>query len=209
MICWQSSVVMLNIYGACDPSLGIQGKTRGFTAIVTLLHHKSTGHLYVIDADISKRKPLETIKTIIEYHRIRKYRKFAIETNQFQNFLASELIRISTQQCVNVPVEGITHSSDKLGRIESLEPLITTGTLRFSKDHEIFLKQLRQFPKATHDDGPDALEMAISIAKSSKEIDVKMVKELFAKIKNGGSSGNPKRVISYDGVPVNYPFDLI
>jgi len=153
------------IYGACDPSLGMQGKNRDFTAIVTLLKHKPTGHLYVLDADISKRKPHETIETIIEYHRIRKFYKFAIETNQFQSFLANELKRISTQQSVNIPVKEIKHTSDKLGRIQSLEPLVTTGTLRFSRRHRVLLDQLRQFPKAAHDDGPDALEMAVEMAR--------------------------------------------
>lgn len=197
------------IYGACDPSLGMQGKTRDFTAIVTLLKHKPTGHLYVIDADISKRKPHETIETIMEYHLIRKFNKFAIETNQFQNFLASELKRISTQQCINVPVEGINHSSDKLGRIQSLEPLISTGTLRFSHKHRILLDQLRQFPKAAHDDGPDALEMVVSLANSSKEINVEEMKALFERIEYGGSNKNPKRIISYGGSPVDDPFGLL
>ncbi len=197
------------INGACDPSLGLQGKTRDFTAIVTLLQHKPTGHLYVLDADISKRKPLETIETIMEYHRIRKFDKFAIETNQFQNFLASELKRISTQQCVNVPVEGINHSSDKLGRIQSLEPLISTGTLRFSRKHRILLDQLRQFPKAAHDDGPDALEMAVSLINSSKEMDVKGMKALLENVAYGGSGENPRRIISYGGSPFNDPFDLL
>jgi len=153
------------IYGACDPSLGMQGKNRDFTAIVTLLLHEPTGHLYVLDADISKRKPHETIETIIEYHRIRKFYQFAIETNQFQSFLANELKRISIQRGVNVPVQDIKHTSDKLGRIQSLEPLISTGTLRFSRRHRVLLDQLRQFPKAAHDDGPDALEMAVSTAR--------------------------------------------
>jgi len=167
------------IYGACDPSLGMQGKARDFTVIVTLLVHKSTGHIYVLDADIAKRQPLETINLIMQYHRIRKFRKFAMETNQFQNFLASELKRISTQQCVNVPVEEITHSSDKLGRIQSLEPMISTGTLRFCRKHRILLDQLRQFPKAAHDDGPDALEMAVSLVKSSKGPSLEYVKAVF------------------------------
>jgi len=199
-----------DIYGACDPSLGLQGKTRDYTAIVTLLHHKSTGHMYVIDAVISKRKPLETIKTIIEYHRIRKYRKFTIETNQFQDYMADELIRISAQERVNVPVEKIESKGNKQGRIELLEPLVTTGVLRFSRKHRILMNQLRQFPKAAHDDGPDALEMAVSLIRSlKKKIDVKMVRELFDKIENSGSSGSSKRVLYYGGVPVNYPFDLI
>ena len=191
------------IYGACDPSLGLQGKTRDDTAIITLLHHKPTGHLYVIDANISKLKPLETIKKIIEYHRIRKFKKFAIETIQFQSFLASELQRISTQQCVYVPVKAIGNNPDKIGRIQSLEPLVSTGILRFSHKHKILLDQLRQFPKAAHDDGPDALEMVVSLVKASKEVNVEMFKMLIETIKHGGSSKNPKKIISYGGVPVD------
>jgi predicted phage terminase large subunit-like protein len=152
------------IYGACDPSLGMEGKNRDFTAIVILLKHKPTGHLYVLEADISKRKPNDTIEAIIEYHRIRKFKKFGIEANQFQNFLATELKRISDIKGANVPIKEIKHTSDKMGRIQSLEPLVTTGTLRFSRKHRMLLDQLRQFPKAAHDDGPDALQMAVELA---------------------------------------------
>jgi len=160
------------IYGACDPSLGMAGKNRDYTAIVTLLKHEPTGHLYVLEADIRKRKPRETIETIIEYHRIRKFDKFAIETNQFQHFLASELERISEQQCVYINVKEIKHTSDKLGRIQSLQPLISTGTLKFSRSHRVLLDQLRQFPKAAHDDGPDALEMAVDAARQREYITI-------------------------------------
>ncbi len=153
------------IYGACDPSLGLAGKSRDDTAIMTVLKHKPTGHLYVLDADIRKRKPREIIDAIIEYHAIRKFTSFGIETNQFQHFLATELKRISAEAGVCLPVEEITHTSDKLGRIQSLEPLISSGVLRFSRRHRTLLDQLRQFPKAAHDDGPDALEMALVMAR--------------------------------------------
>ena len=153
------------VYGACDPSLGMAGKNRDDTAIVTILEHKPTGHLYVLDADIRRRKPRDTIEAIIEYHRIRKFAQFGIEANQFQAFLASELKRLSARAGAYVPVKEIKHSSDKLGRIQSLEPLITTGVVRFSRRHRTLLDQLRQFPKAAHDDGPDALEMAVQVAR--------------------------------------------
>ncbi len=153
------------IYGACDPSLGIAGKSRDDTAIVTVLKHKPTGHLYVLDANIRKSKPRQTIDAIIEYHRIRKFHYFAIETNQFQNFLATEVKRISAEAGVHVPVKKISHTSDKLGRIQSLEPMISTGVLRFSRRQRTLLDQLRQFPMAAHDDGPDALQMAVETAR--------------------------------------------
>lgn len=158
------------IYGACDPSLGIAGKNRDDTAIVTVLKHTPTGHLYVLDADIRKRKPRDIIKAIIEYHRIYKFEEFAIETNQFQFFLSTEVTRISAQAGVNVPVYEISHTSDKLGRIQSLEPLISTGVLRFSRRQRILLDQLQQFPKAAHDDAPDALEMAVAVSREPGHI---------------------------------------
>ena len=45
-----------------------------------------------------------------------------------------------------------------------LEPLIASGQLLFSRKHTTLLEQLRQFPLGAHDDGPDALEMAVTEA---------------------------------------------
>ncbi|MHC4091607.1 MAG: hypothetical protein ACYSVY_15280 [Planctomycetota bacterium] len=55
-----------------------------------------------------------------------------------------------------MPVEKLISKGDKLGRIQKLQPLIKSGTIRFSRRHRALLDQLRQFPKAAHDDGPDA-----------------------------------------------------
>jgi len=57
--------------------------------------------------------------------------------------------------------------------------MISTGTLRFSRNHRLLLDQLRQFPEAAHDDGPDALEMAVSLVKSSRGPTVEHVKAVF------------------------------
>jgi predicted phage terminase large subunit-like protein len=46
-----------------------------------------------------------------------------------------------------------------------LETLVTQGLIVFSRRHQILLEQLRQFPHGKHDDGPDALEMAIKVAR--------------------------------------------
>ncbi len=154
-----------DIYGACDPSLGKAGRNRDDTAIVVVLHHRPTGHLYVLDASISRRTPSDTIKAIIEYHRIRKFKHFAIETNQFQDFLASEVERMSAQMCVRVSVKKISHTHDKFGRIQSLESMVSSEVLHFCRKHRKLIQQLRLFPKAAHDDGPDALEMAVALTR--------------------------------------------
>ena len=79
------------------------------------------------------------------------YVQFAMETNQFQEFLSQELQRRSAEAGVYVSVDDIHHSTDKLGRIQSLQPLVRSGTLRLSRRHVTLLDQLRQFPLAAHD----------------------------------------------------------
>ena len=152
------------LIGACDPSLGKLGKGRDDSAIITLLRDRKTGTMYVVDADIRRRTPERIIEDVLEYERMHKYTRFGMETNQFQSFLADELQRRGSLAGVNVPVKKINHSTDKLGRIQRLQPLISAGRLQLSRRHGALLEQLRQFPMAAHDDGPDALEMAVECA---------------------------------------------
>ncbi len=152
-----------SFYGACDPSLGKRGKNADDTAIISLLRDSDTGVLYVIDADIERRKPDRIIEDVIQYQRLRHYASFAVETNQFQQFLSDELQRRSAMAAVYVPVTDLHNSTDKTGRIQSLQPLIRSGNLRLSRRHIVLLEQLRQFPMGKHDDGPDALHMAVSV----------------------------------------------
>jgi len=59
----------------------------------------------------------------------------------------------------------INSHTNKQARITGLETLVTQGLIVFSWRHQILLEQLRQFPLGKHDDGPDALEMAIQAAR--------------------------------------------
>ena len=92
------------------------------------------------------------------------FQALGMESNQFQKFLGDELKRRSAAAGVYVPVKDIHNTTDKLGRIQRLQPLISLGTLRFSKRHITLLEQLRQFPVGAHDDVPDAPETAVSAA---------------------------------------------
>lgn len=147
-------------YGALDPSLGKEGRGRDDSAIVTLLKDESTGICYVVDADVRRRKPSVQIQNVIDLHALRQFEAFGVEANQFQQFLADEVERRSNEAKVYVPVVDITQTRDKIGRIQRLQPLISSGRLRFSRRHTTLMEQLRQFPMAAHDDGPDALELA-------------------------------------------------
>ncbi len=45
------------IVGACDPSIGRQGRRGDDSAVISILRDTQSGHLYVIDADIRSAGP--------------------------------------------------------------------------------------------------------------------------------------------------------
>lgn len=58
----------------------------------------------------------------------------------------------------------IINSTDKQLRIETLQPYFVQGRIRLHTSQQTLIDQLRHFPKADHDDGPDALEMLWRLA---------------------------------------------
>jgi predicted phage terminase large subunit-like protein len=65
------------------------------------------------------------------------------------------------------PIMGQVQLENKLMRIRTMGPYITQGRIRFlkrSKGNGLLVKQLSSFPCGDHDDGPDALQGAISAA---------------------------------------------
>ena len=158
-------------YGACDPSMGKENKNSDYSAIVTVAKDARTGTIYVIDADIARRLPDRTIDDILAYQRRRRYRRFAFEANNFQEFMAMELEKRSEASGTYVRIEEIKHVTDKLARIESLQPLVKNGTIQFSRKLYTLLEQMKFFPRGVHDDGLDSLSMAVDLAiKSRKRI---------------------------------------
>lgn len=151
----------LEFYAACDPSLGRAGRHNDDTAIIVVVRDKATGVLYVVEADIAKRTPKSTIEHLIGLGNRRRLATLAVETNQFQEMLASELTRQSNLAGVYLPVRHVVHTGDKHLRIQSLQPLIANGTIRLSRKHRKLFDELIQFPMAAHDDGPDALALVI------------------------------------------------
>lgn len=151
-------------YGACDPSMGKRAGRGDYSAIVTLVKDVNTDAIYVIDADIRRRTPTELIERILALAETYKYRSFKFEANQFQEVLADQLKARVREKNLFFDPQPVTHSGNKQARIESIEPAISSGKVRLCRRHGMLLDQLRQFPLGAHDDGPDALEMAVSEA---------------------------------------------
>lgn len=162
-----------DFYGFLDPSLG-KNKKSDYSGIITLAKHRTNGILYVLDADGERRHPDKIINDVLEKsmwlrRRYRKsWKKFGIETNQFQWFLKEELKKASAKAGIYLPIEEVNQNSDKYGRIQTLQPDIKNGYILFNKKHKLLLEQLLHYPMADHDDMPDALEGARTIARKSK-----------------------------------------
>ncbi len=151
---------------ALDPSKGRDARRGDFSAFV-LLGVDSEGLLYV-DADLQRRPTPEMVAAGVEHCRVFRPDAFGVESNQFQELLADEFAaEFRRQGMVDVHPWSIDNRVNKAVRIRRLGPYLSGRRLRFKHDSpgaRLLVEQLQEFPAADHDDGPDALEMAIRLA---------------------------------------------
>lgn len=150
------------IWCAVDPSMGKQS-TRADPSAILIGAVREGGFIDILAADIKKRHPDAIMEALFEYHKTYNFARVVIEDVQFQELFKDQLLKESTARGVYMPVEGIKPVADKILRITKLQPQIKNGCIRFRRDQKTLLDQLKYFPKADHDDGPDALEMLLSL----------------------------------------------
>ncbi len=158
-----------------DIYLGIDfamGKTRGdYSAVVTIARHKQSGTKYVVDAYGERVKPDEFMRVIVD--KTLKYQPTAIaaEAQAAQEFFVQKLKEAlrAAGYPAQTRVKEIYQRSRKDLRIEALLPDIESGAIQFSRKHSLLLEQFELYGSGSHDDLPDALEMAVSIAKTGRK----------------------------------------
>ena len=156
---WTDLPSDLVYFGALDPSLGKAGASRDPSAIIIGGYQRETGKLYVVEAQIKKRLPDLIIEDVIRLHRQYRCKLWFVETVQFQEFLKDELVKRSAARGIPVPARAVKPVSDKLLRIETLQPHMANGLILLNESQQTLIQQFRHFPKADHDDGPDAVHM--------------------------------------------------
>ena len=64
-----------------------------------------------------------------------------------------------------LPIVEVINTVNKQVRIRRLGPYLARQEIRFrsTKGTRLLVDQLREFPEGQHDDGPDALEMALRV----------------------------------------------
>lgn len=160
----EASSDRVGLVGAWDPSLGRRGGQGDYSAFVILAYDPETEIRSVVEADLRRCKPDTMIERILGYLRQYELKLVGVESNGFQELLLKDLQRRAAEENLAPRLCEVSNTGDKQGRIEALEPLVARGLLRFSRQQRDLLKQLRAFPTAKHDDGPDALEMAVRLA---------------------------------------------
>src|SRR5207244_3630327 len=105
------------------------------TAIIVGVQDIETRHLYLIDADIQRASPDDTINAILAKCKAWTIKELVVEGNGFQALYAKSLRERASAQSIQIRVEEVKHSMNKIGRITAMQPYISTGQVLFSRRH--------------------------------------------------------------------------
>jgi hypothetical protein len=151
---------------ALDPSKGSDSQRGDYSAYVRLGVDRQ-GILYV-EADLARRPTPAMVADGVEHYREFKPDAFGVEGNQYQELLAPEFEAAFRRQGMLGIEPWLFHNdTNKRVRIRRLGPLLAGRRFRMksnSASTKLLVHQLQEFPVAEHDDGPDALEMAVRLA---------------------------------------------
>ena len=143
---------------------------------------RSTGKMDIVEALIRRRIPDLIISDMIALQQQYNCVMWFIEAVQFQEFLRTELMNRAAAAGIYLPASPIIPHADKVLRIESLQPPVSSGLIRFRQEQSVLLEQMRHFPKGDHDDGPDCLHMLYTNAlKFSRPAEIRLGRPLSAR----------------------------
>lgn len=147
---------------ALDPSKGRADGDGDYQALAVISLTRE-GKLWV-DCECNREPIPMMVKRAVQLAKLYRPQKMVVETNQGLDLLIPEFERYMKEEKVIFPVENVEHYQDsKIARIRRLGVYLSRGQIRIreTKGGRMLLDQLRDFPKGTHDDAPDAVELGI------------------------------------------------
>lgn len=154
---------------ALDPSMGRNARTGDYSALLCIVADRRQ-HLWVEDSIILRLTSQQCEDTSALMIAERQPNTVVIECNGFQEVLADNIALKSP----GAPIQKYISTMDKEVRIRMLlTPYLASHRLhlRNTPHNQLLLAQLRAFPTAQHDDGPDALCLgAIAFADLVKQV---------------------------------------
>ena len=159
---------------ALDASKGVKdhGKPGDYSAIVGVA---MTDHLLFVKSDLERRSTSKIVHDLFAFCEDFNPDLVGLETNAFQDLFVGEILtmarqfpgmRLSKLLASGRELVRIENRLNKQVRIRGLSRYVTRREFRFerSPSNIILVDQLRDFPDPhSHDDGPDALEMAMRL----------------------------------------------
>lgn len=148
---------------ALDPSKGKEDKPGDFQGIVSVGYKNNI--LYV-DADINRRPVPAMTERFVGMCGETDSDVGVVEDAAFQDLIIPEAEETAMQQDLSCPILPIGHEgkAKELRIRRTLGPYINRGRVMYKRRSEganRLMSQLGDFPNGSHDDGPDAMEMAV------------------------------------------------
>ncbi len=155
----------LSIYMVVDPAIG-KKKTNDFFAITVIGIDEKDGTIYVLAVFEDRLRVGEQVDKIFEYYLEYKPLSVGIETIAYQEALKQLVDAKSKKDHLWIPTEELKPDEDKVRRIMVLSSLVERADIWFHPSLKAWVDgEVLPFPRARHDDGLDALEQAVKIAR--------------------------------------------
>lgn len=132
-----------------------------------------TGRLYIIDLRVGRFTPHELVQHIFDLTLKHRPVRIGIEDAAGSHLLSPALDALARDLGTQLPldwlkVKNTKHSKNE--RIAGLESLLRQGKLFFAAglpDFDKLIQQFTRWPKATHDDVPDAISLLLNYQNAS------------------------------------------
>lgn len=147
------------------------GKEKGdYSAIITV-GKSPNGVFYVVDTFIERVHPDALLNKAVELTMRYQYAGIAVESQQAQEWFAHKLKEALRARGypASTRVKEVKQRMRKALRIESMLPDVQAGRIRFKKQQRLLLEMFEMYPNHNHDDGPDALHMALDAGKNGRK----------------------------------------
>jgi len=147
-------------FTAVDPAFS-KKKTADYTAIIT---GKFIGDvLYVLEITHGRFDPAELEDKVIYHARKWNSEKVGVEAFAAQSMIGFSLRNRFRKEVIRARVEDIRQSGSKESKIRRLISLYRNGQIFHNTDLSVVEQQLLKFPRGTHDDAIDALQMLYNL----------------------------------------------
>ncbi len=146
-------------HGVLDPSLGKSSRKGDPAAMLVGGFRRDLGKLSIVEAAVARMKPEKQLEKLMLWQQEYRCVVWGIEDTAFQEYFRQQIVAQSAAAGVPIPAIGIRNERDKDILIEAVAPHANNGLILFHQSHYAFNTQVRHWPEADHDDGPDALQM--------------------------------------------------